>query len=96
MRLQHFTQPLGGMPGKTAGGAAPCRVWASCHIVARSVGGLRFGLGDGCNKSATGQYVVLSPRQLVVFTPRILRVDEIFNLVQEPVQTPAAQLGMGV
>jgi len=57
---------------------------------------LRFGLGDGCNESATGQYVVLSPRQLDVFIPRILRVDQMLNLVQEPVQTSAAQLGMGV
>lgn len=38
-QLQKFTQPLGGMFGKTAGAAASCRAWASCHIVTRSVEG---------------------------------------------------------
>lgn len=45
-RLQKFTQPLGGMPRKTAGAAAPCREWASRHIAARSVEALEVTVFD--------------------------------------------------
>jgi hypothetical protein len=50
-RLQKFTQPLGGMPGKTTGAAAPCRAWASRHIaVVTSVEALEVTVFDMLGK----------------------------------------------